>query len=291
MLQVVRKTYIALLSVLLCGCDKVDFSGFIMPTGDVVDCRFEQSFEMHGSRPVAGIETGEAYSFYAATDVHVSDGTANLDAFVDALRNDGEASFGVMLGDCIDKRGCMPVYSDAISYNAAEHLYPTPIFSAIGNHDLYFSAWEDFRELIGPSVYWFEVGFEGGKDLFITLDSASGTLGAKQTSWLRDFLAKERVNYRHCIILTHTNLLYTDNSQVSSGNMPMEETMGLLELFGKHNVSLCLQGHDHYREDIMFKGVRYTIVGSIRNEFEKPEYLCIRVSGSGMEYDWRYVTK
>ncbi len=287
----VRKTYIALLSVLLCGCDKVDFTGFIMPTGDVVDCRFEQSLEMHGSRPVAGIDAGETYTFYVAADTHISDDTANLDTFVTALRNDGDASFGVMLGDCIDRRGCMSLYLNAIAYDAHEHQYPTPIFSAIGNHDIYFSGWEDFRKLIGPSVYWFEVGAGVGKDLFIILDSAGGTLGGKQTNWLNGFLAKERMNYRHCFIITHTNLLYTDNTQTGSGNMPMDETLKLLELFGRHNVSLCLQGHDHHREDTMLKGVRYTIVGSLRSEFEKPEYLCIRVSADGMEYDWRYITK
>ena len=292
MLQVVnKKIYLCLLAVLLCGCDKIDFKGLIMPTGDTVDSRFEQSFKMHKSKPIAGIDTESTYCFYVATDAHISDDTSNLNTFATALRNDNNAAFGVILGDCINERGCLPVYLDAITYNADEQQYPTPIFSAIGNHDIYFSGWDNFCKLIGPSVYWFEVNHEEGNDIFITLDSANGTLGTKQLNWLRDFLAKERVNYRHCIIFTHTNLLFTDNSQVSSGNMPMEETMELLELFGKHNVTLCLQGHDHYREELMFKDVQYTIVGALRCDIEKPEYLCIRISDSGLEYDWRYITE
>ena len=279
-----------LLLLLLCGCEKIDFKGFIMPTGDAVNSRFEQSLEMNNSKPVACIEADESYLFYVATDTHINDNTCTLDSFVNALRNDAGASFGVMLGDCIDKRGCMSVYLDAITHKPDVQKYPTPIFSVIGNHDLYFSGWEDFRELIGPSVFWFEVKHSGGKDIFISLDTASGTLGSKQTKWLHEFLAKERGKYRHCIVVTHTNLLYTDRSQNSSGNMPMEETQALLELFGEYNVLLCLQGHDHHREDITFDGVRYTIVGTIRYEVEKPEYLCIRVSKNGAEYDWRYVT-
>ena len=293
MLQMVnKKAPFFLLLLLLFSCDKVDFKGFIMPTGETVNRRFEQSFEIHGSKPVACIETDDdSYLFYVASDPHISDSTSSLETFATALRNDKEASFGMILGDCIDRRGCMPTYRDAISYNSEEQMFPTPIFSAIGNHDLYFEAWDDFKKLIGPSVYWFEVKHRDGKDIFITLDSASGTLGNEQMKWLRNLLEKERGKYRHCIVLTHTNILYTDNSQISSGNMPMEETIAILELFGKHNVMLCLQGHDHYREDVIFKGVRYTIVGSIRHEFEKQEYLCIRISAEGAEYDWRYIEK
>ena len=57
----------------------------------------------------------------------------------------------------------------------------------------------------------------------------------------------------------------------------------------KHNVTLCLQGHDHTREDLTFGGVRYTIVGTVREEAEQPEYLVISVSDSGVEYEWNYL--
>lgn len=84
---------------------------------------------------------------------------------------------------------------------------------------------------------------------------ASGTLGGEQMRWLKDFLAANRKNYRHCTVLTHTYLFYTDNSQTSSGNMAMEETHTLVELFSRYNVTLCLQGHDHFREDLTLGGV------------------------------------
>lgn len=288
MLQMVRFNFgVALLLLLLCGCDKVDFKGFVMPTGDVVNSRFEQSFDLHSGTPVACIDAEESYVFYVCTDPHVSDEAKNLKAFAKELCNDDDASLGVVLGDCIDKRGAMPLYLDAVTYDAKEQRYDTPIFSVIGNHDLFFSSWNDFRELIGPSVYWFEVSHSAGKDVFITLDSASGTHGSKQLAWLRDFLSAHRKAYRHCVVLTHTNFFYTDNTQLCSGNLPMEETMMLLDLFGKHNVTLCLQGHDHHREDLMFNGVRYTIIGTIRDEAEHPEYLCISLSSKGAEYEWK----
>ena len=287
----VNKNYIFLfMLLLLCGCNKVDFKGFVAPTGDVVDSRYEQSFEQHKGASMASLAADDSYLFYVSTDTHINEDVSNLEEFVYALRSDEKALFGVMLGDCVDKISSMPLYSNAIDYKEGQQ-YRTPIFTVIGNHDLFFSGWDDFRNLVGPSVYWFEALFNGGKDLFITLDTASGTLGSKQVKWLRDFLASVRSDYRHCVVLTHTNILYTDNSQVSSGNLPLEETLLLFDLFAKHNVTLCLQGHDHYRDDVMFKGVRYTVVGTMRKEAEKPEYLCIRLSDSGVEYEWRYIRK
>ncbi len=271
--------------VLLLGCDRVDFKGFVVPTGDVVDRRFEQSFELHNGTPVACIETPEEYLIYVGTDPHIGDTTHNLDAFVADLRGDTAASFGLVLGDCIDKIGSFPLYAEAIAPKNPEK--DQPIFSVLGNHDTYFSQWVEYRKYLGPSVYWFEVSHPQGKDLFLSLDSANGTLGSLQMEWLRGFLPQHRSEYRHCIVITHTNIFYTDNTQQTSGDFPYEETMALLDLFSKNNILLCLQGHDHHREDLTFGGVRYTIVGTLRDEAERPEYLCVRILKNGVEYEWR----
>lgn len=292
MLQMVNKIQYCILSfLLLCSCDKIEMKGLIMPTSDVVNKRFEQSFAIHQGKPVASIQANSTYSIHVCTDTHISDDNSHFRTFVTQLRNDGSAIFGAVVGDCIDQRGSMPLYQEALAYDAEEHRTDVPVFSAIGNHDLYFSSWDDFRELIGPSVYWFEVICDEEKDLYIVLDSASGTHGGKQMRWLRDFLTGNRKNYRHCIVLTHTNIFYTDNTQASSGNLPMEETMEILHLFGENNVTLCLQGHDHYREVLTFGGVRYITLGSISNKVERPEFLCIKISADGLKYDWRYPEK
>ena len=128
-----------------------------------------------------------------------------------------------------------------------------------------------------------------GKDLYISLDSATGSLGNKQTKWFKSFLSENRKNYRHCVVLTHTNFFYTDNSQVSSGNMPIEESFALIDFLGKQNVSLVLQGHDHYREDLTYDSVRYTILGAIHDEMEAPEYLKVRVNQESIRLDWQMI--
>lgn len=282
MLQMVRLATMVVAAALCLGCDRVDFKGLIAPTGDVVNRRFDISLSLTEDKSVASIATRERYTLYVCADPHISTSTDNLQQFVTRLDADNDASFGIVLGDCTDQRGAMSEYANTLrGYK--------PIFSLLGNHDLYFSGWDDYRELIGPSVYWFEVAYNTGRDLFIAIDSASGTLGSKQIEWLRKLLTTSRRAYRHCIILTHTNLFYTDNSQTGAGSLPMEETMTLVEMFSHNNVTLCLQGHDHYREDLNVGSVRYTIVGTIRDEAKEPEYLLITLSDSGIEYEWQYL--
>ena len=225
--------------------------------------------------------------FYVAADPHIKETHNNLDYFNDALRNDTEASFGVILGDCSDVRDNLSVYLEALSYKSDKHTFDHKIFHVLGNHDLYFNGWVDFKKLIGPSVYWFDVAFTSGKDMFIILDTATGSLGSRQTKWLKSFLSSNRKLYRHCIVITHTNFFYTDKSQTGSGNMPLEETFALIDLFRKHKVDLILQGHDHYREDLTYGNVRYTILGTIKDESDAAEYLKIKVSNDKLNLDWQ----
>lgn len=269
-----------------CSCNHIDIKGLFLPTGDTVQSRFEQSAKMNEGLYAGFLEADENYEFYAATDPHVEQTHENLSIFNDALRNDADASFGVILGDCIDVKDNLPKYLAALSYDPERHTCDSRIFHILGNHDAFFNGWDDFKELVGPSVYWFEVVFPGGKDLYISLDTATGTLGRKQTEWFRTFMEKNRRSYRHCVILTHTNFFYTDNSQTGSGNMPIEESFALIDFLGKQNVSLVLQGHDHYREELIYNNVIYTILGAITDESESPEYLKVEVNSEGMHLDW-----
>ena len=289
MLQMVRAIFIFIAMVSFTSCEMFDAKGFIAPTSEAVNTRFEKSMSLHGNKAVATISADESYSIYVCADTHIESTYNNLREFATRLRNSESADFGIMLGDCANPRNTMPNYIEGIKFVEGIQAVDKPIFSIIGNHDLYFNGWNDFYKYLGASVYWFEVEYAEGRDLFIALDSASGTLGKKQIKWLKELLAAKRDKYRHCVVLTHTNLFYTDNSQQGSGNMALEETALLTQLFARNRVTLCLQGHDHYREDLMLDGVRYTIVGTIRDDVANPEYLIIRMSNSGVEYTWENI--
>ena len=203
----VKRIMILAMSISACNCSHLDLKGLIMPTGEGVEKRFEQSMGMNVELKTGGIQAQDSYTFYVATDPHIDLTHKNLGIFNDALRNDTEASFGVILGDCIDTKENLPTYLEALSYDPDIHACDHRIFHILGNHDIFFNGWSDFKETIGPSVFWFEVSFDGGKDLFISLDTATGSLGRKQTEWFKSFLSANRKAYRHCVILTHTNFL------------------------------------------------------------------------------------
>ena len=71
--------------------------------------------------------------------------------------------------------------------------------------------------------------------------------------------------------------------------MPIEESFSLIDFLGRHNVSLVLQGHDHYREDLTFDNVRYTVLGTIRDESDAPEYLKVHMNDEEIFLDWQLI--
>lgn len=282
----VKRILLYATTLMMTGCGKVDLSGFFISPGDNVDSRFEQSIGYTGDKPLDIIETDEEYVAYICTDIHLDKTQINLDAFMSDMRNDEKASLGLILGDVIDRKGKMLAFASALEWKENEQKFNRPVFVIPGNHDMFFGQWDEFKELFGASVYYVEIQSPTGTDLVIALDSASGTLGKKQMEWLKTLLATSRSSYRHCIIITHTNIFKTDNSQMTSGNMPLEETIALTDLFSTYGVDMVFQGHDHYREDLYFKGVRYTTVGTIKDTAESPEYLKVHVSPNGFEYEW-----
>lgn len=286
----VRNLYIALFVALLCSCsDRFQVLGLLFPLGDVVDTRFEQSMAMTHDNAVAEYNSNsDAYSFYVCTDVHVTTTAHRFTQYLNELRNDSSALFGIVLGDYTSRHSLLPAFLDMMSYNSTTQRYNQDIHLVLGNHDTYFAEWDEYSEKVGPSVYYWVMNTGDGNDLYIVLDTATGTLGAKQHAWLRNFLASHRHRYRHCIISTHTNLFYTDNSQTTSGNLPIEESLALADMFEQYRVTLVLQGHDHYREDIYVGNVRYIVVGAIADSHtDTPaEYLRVDVSPDGVEYEW-----
>ncbi len=272
----------------LSGCEAIDFTGFVTSPGDNVDRRFSQSMSYMSQHGITHLTAaGDSYSFYLCTDVHVNGSTDNIRLFMDTLRRDPDAPFGLILGDVIDSRGMMTLFADALRFDPQSQPSPTPVFVTLGNHDTFYSQWDDFRAFFGASAYYFEVSRGPFTDIFIALDSAGGTLGTRQSRWLRDLLGSRRSLYDRCFVFTHTNFFKTDNSQGASGNMPLDETLALTALFDENDVTAVFQGHDHYREELTFRGVRYITAGTIEDGARNPEYLRVTVTPDSAEYEFR----
>lgn len=282
----VRFIILLMLSLsMLSGCDRYDFSGILFSPGDNVNRRFEQNAE-HIGVPAAEISADDGYLFYVCTDPHISETADNLVRFMSDFRNNPGASFGICLGDCIDVRGKMREFASMTGYDPERDGYAYPLFVTLGNHDTYFSQWEDFRRYIGPSCGYFTVTCPSGTDLFISLDSANAMFGRKQLDWLAGFLGSERDSYRRVFVYTHTNFFKTGAGQLTSGSYTMEETMYVTELFDRYDVALVLQGHAHVRDDLTYRGVRYNVLGALEDSDENAGYLKVRVAPEGLELEW-----
>lgn len=269
----VKKIAYTILALSLVSCN-VDWFGFVSPTSDTTDRRVAQSLEWNERNGYKTINVPtESYRFYVGSDVHTEKTTHNLDKWLCALRNDTTAYFGIIAGDCVNEPKAFHLFASALHFDSVTQKRNDTVFTTLGNHDLYFEQWNDYKSYFGTSTYWFEVQTPTQKDLFVVLDTGNGTLGTTQFDWLRDLLAARRNSYRHCIVVTHTNLFKNDNSNFPTSEMALEETFKITDLMQKYRVDLYLQGHDHNQEAIVYRNVAYVIVPTMRDDSPNPRYV------------------
>lgn len=273
---------IALACLGLLSCDEFDFPGMVAGSSPASNERFAVSKaynDAHGSA-YFGIE-GSEYTFYAATDAHVSTTADGLSRFVyDYYTDDAAAPFALFLGDAMDKKNNFGRFLTTVNPIATRGrtLFCTP-----GNHDLYFGQWTDYIKEMKTASYCFTVNnvlvnTTDLSDLYICLDSASGTLGTDQKAWLEDVLAKAKGHHRHIIVFTHTHFFKRDNSQGHTSNFNLEEGHYLANLFSENGVDLVLSGHDHFFEDTWFKNVHFVTLTAITDKMEEKCYYTFKVT-------------
>ncbi len=274
--------------MILCSCDR-DLIGFFIPPSDDVQQRFEQSMDWNEANGYPVIEVGDnEYKFYCATDVHVDGSNENIKTFVTRLRNDASAIFGVLLGDLVHNTEQYPLFMEAIPFDPSIHAQNDTIFSTLGNHDLYFGQWEDYKKYWKTSCLYFTVQTPDFLDLFLLLDTGSGTLGRSQLEWMKTVLSEQGGKVRYIVVCTHTDLLRVDNTSFPSGGMTMEETLELTSLMQSYGVDLYLQGHNHLRHDTRYRDVHYVTVETIQDKSEEPGYL---VATMGKSINLEFITE
>ena len=287
MLNKCFKYYIFILMLVLTSCGKnIDYKGLFFTFNESPDERFAQSMEYNeknGYDVVSGVP--DEYKVYAMSDAHVDFSTNNLDRYVsDYLADSVAAPFSLCLGDVINATGHFDYFE--------EHVKPVAeagrkIYYCAGNHDLYFDQWKEFYSRFGSSTYWFEVHTVGGfKDLYIALESGSGTLGVDQRDWLENVLkSKQNQGFRHVVVFTHTHFFKKDTSQGHTSNFNLEETYDLADLFDRYDVAMVLQGHSHSRDLTVFKDVVYLRVDALEDHYPDAYYTILTI-GEYINYEF-----
>ena len=278
----------SILFLLLPSCNpNYDLAGFLNSTSPEVSTRFEQSMAYNDSVGVPAVVVPSAdYRVYVCTDSHIDSIPTNLTAFVQAAAADTLCPLALHLGDLVNAQGHIPY---AVSLLTPNHS-PLTTFLALGNHDIYFNQWDEWRSYFGSSVYWFYTMLPDSTilDRFICLDSAEGTIGTAQLQWLRELLTKngsqpstfnaQHSSFRHTIVFTHTHFFRRDHSQQHTSNYAIEETYELTSLLEQGGVDMYWCGHDHSREITDYAGFTSIVVDALEDHYPPAFYMVATLS-------------
>jgi predicted phosphodiesterase len=276
-----RFKYIAisiLIGVVFIACDKFEFRGFFI-SYESANERFHQSMSWNSEHPYKKIIVPvDNYTLFVMGDSHVG-GTNNLDIFVNEAQRANAAAI-VLIGDLTTGHA-----DDFIRLQ--QHLPDQDImysFPILGNHDLYFDGWTQFRALFGTSTYLFSVNTPQATDLYLCLDSGSGTFGSDQLDWLNYFLESERSDYRRCVLFTHNNFFRFEFSPTA--NPLIEELYVLLELTLVHDIDMVVTGHDHDQSMDVLGNTTYITTGALKDNFSDAGYLKLIIDQGEIAYEF-----
>lgn len=245
-----------------------------------VNQRFSQSMAWNETHPYREIVTSsDNYKIMFMGDSHIGT-TENLNNFISIAEKNNAAAV-VMAGDLTagDEKSCNELESC---------LHPGSsllTFLTVGNHDLWpQKGWDEFYERFGASVYYFTVKTPGGTDLYISLDSGSGTLGSSQLEWLENLLKNQRPGYRRCIAFTHLNFFRFRHSEIS--NPLVEELNKLIDIFTLYQVDMLISGHDHLRSEEIFGITTYIVMEPLKDNTDNAGYLDLNVKNGKITYSF-----
>ena len=257
--------------VTIASCEPIDFS---LP--EPADQRFDQSRQLLAEKSSGEITVqSDEYSIMFMADSHAGT-TNNLDSVFSTAIATGVSAVCIAgdltQGDIND----FPVFEQSIPDRDEIPTFLTP-----GNHDLWSDeGWTEFYQRFGPSSYFFTVSTPAANDLYIAMDTGSGTLGSKQLEWLEDILQNQRSGCRRCIIFTHNDFLRVRHSEIS--NPLIEELTVLIDLFTRYHVDMLIAGHDHEPSEELFGITDYVIAGAISDEDEDPDYMLLKVENGNL---------
>lgn len=261
------------------SCETVDLRGMLI-SYESVNSRFEQSMEWNSIHPYKELVVPkDEYTIFTMSDSHVG-GTQNLEIFFENAIS-ANAIAAVMAGDITS--------GQADDYEVFEKHQPDPesidLFHLVGNHDLYFNGWEQFYPRFGSSTYMFSVRTPVATDLFICLDTGSGTLGSKQLDWLKGIIENERAECRRCVIFTHNNLFRF--RRTTATNPLVEELYVLMELFIENNVDMVITGHDHQKDAELFGNTIHIVLDALKDGYSDAGYMELHITGGTIHYSFK----
>lgn len=255
---------IVIISISL-SCNYIDIAGLF--NSSFVDQRFAEKNDLKNfSSPDVSDDTN--FNFLIISDTHYYLTQPNYIKEIEQNRKDWGISFIIILGDIVQNG-----YKDA--FNLAKDDFENskiPIYPIIGNHDLYNNGWNNYKKIMGRSVYAFEIN----NTYFIFLDTANGTIGNLQKSWLEKRLSKS--NHDNILIFSHYSPTDQEWQSLVEWSFP-EERYYLIDLLDRYNVDFMFCGHLHNNDIKEIRGVKYQVIKNISSN-ENDVYLKVSINGN-----------
>lgn len=267
-----------ILGIIFTSCNFIDLDGMFI-VNESVNSRFEQSLAYNKTKSITELNVSkDDYNIFVMGDVHIGE-TRNFDISIDQIKNSYPTAL-VLDGDICNGND----YEYEIYQNHLPDIADLQYFTLAGNHELYFGGWKEYYKRFGSSSYYFVVKTPTESDLFICLDTGSGTLGSKQLAWFKNILIEKRQQYRRCIVFTHNNL-YRIRHTLST-NPVNEELLVLTELFAKHNIDMVVTGHDHVKNVVKLGNTTHITMNALLDGYTNAGYFKINIKNGQIGYEF-----
>ncbi len=244
---------------------------------DILDERIQDNFHGNLYQPTDIDPPGvNAFSFAVMGDTHVGSPGGGIITPMVAKALSGGDSFIVVTGDLTNtgKDGQYRVFKNVMETGGFPGLWRV----AIGNHDVFFNGWHDYRTEIGKSIY----SFDADNVHFSILDSASGILGQAQLEWLENDLRSTSQPLK--VVVTHFPVF--DGYFGGLFRLDSDEEIAILKtLLYKYNVNLMFSGHYHGYESIVLGRTRYIVTGGandLQDIGEFQHFVRVTVNGNSI---------
>jgi 3',5'-cyclic AMP phosphodiesterase CpdA len=196
--------------------------------------------------------------FYVVSDTH-----SGYNIFMPILQEivSKEPDFIILNGDIVNN-GYSLEY--VVASSIIESL-PIPVFTTIGNHDIWNNGGKYYNSYFGQSYYY----FDHKETRFIFLDSSTAIIGNTQFEWLKSVL--ENSEGKRIIVFSHISPIDTVTGDFDDGlraNKQMSHTIALksesdyiLGLMEKYNVTAFIAGHSHVKGRVKVGNTEYITTG------------------------------
>jgi len=252
----------------LSGCT-VDLLGLFGSTD--LDKRLEErnsfKFLTESERSLSSL--GDEYSFIVVADTHIEDGkTWDFEKLKDVIESNSDIKFVVVAGD-VTQYGTA---QDIQKFIDIARSFPVPCYPVIGNHDVYFGNWPEWKRLIGSTCY----RINGDGTTLFMMDSANGFFGKDQLDWLEKEL---KSTSGRVFVFTHANLFVETLLEIQQFTDTKERARIVSIL--RNKCDIMFMGHSHKRTFNEAGNVRYI---SVEDFIVAQVYCLVTVTKTGVSY-------